>query len=63
MSELGDILNEEVYSDGYTVEWNEKEGAFELLNQRGKEGMRFVNFYKMEELPRLMQYVDMNPND
>ena len=60
---LGDILNEEVYSDGYSVEWNEKEGAFELLNQRGKEGMRFVNFYKKEELPRLMQYVDMNPND
>ena len=60
---LGDIINEEVYSDGYSVEWNEKEGAFELLNQRGKEGMRFVNFYKREELPRLMQYVDMNPND
>ena len=59
---LGDILNEEVYSDGYSVEWNEEQQSFELLNQRGKEGMRFVNFYKVEDIPRLMQYIDMNPN-
>ena len=63
LTKLGDILNEEVYSDGYTVEWNEEQQSFELLNQRGKEGMRFVNFYKIEDLPKLMQYVDMNPND
>lgn len=62
MSSLGDILNEEVYSDGYTVEWNEEQQAFGLKNQSGKEGMRFINFYKIEDLPLLMQYVDLNQN-
>tara|TARA_A100001391_G_C5051054_1_gene273455 strand:+ start:334 stop:1599 length:1266 start_codon:yes stop_codon:yes gene_type:complete len=60
---LSDRLNEEIYYDGYYVEYVPKQDAFLLSNQAAKEGMRAIRYYKFEELPLLMKYVDLNPID